>query len=285
MNDKYAILVNTCDAYSDAWDMFLFILKKTWNSEFPRIYFNTENGKVVDNDIRITMLNTGGEKNIQWGDRLLSCLNKIGEEYVLMLLEDFYFEKPIRVDMIEKTIHYMNHNKNIAAFQFVPAGDCYKDNFKPYKTYYGGYARRKYDHNCLIAGPTMWRKSDLIKFTTKKDSPWEWEYFGSFRTWIYGKEIYCWFDKSDPIFAYDIVHGGAIHRGAWVGYKIKELGEKYNYSLDYGDRKVVYDWLKDEKPEYVPKYKRIKSIFRNRSKIFLSILYGFKLRIERSTKR
>ena len=89
----------------------------------------------------------------------------------------------------------------------------------------------------------------------------------------------CWKNwKTDPIFDYDIKHGGAVHRGKWVGYKVRELEKKYNYKLDYGKREVVEDWMKDEKPTLLPKWKRIRSILKNRLTPCMEVCYGLLLR-------
>ena len=112
-------------------------------------------------------------------------------------------------------------------------------------------------------------------FTNKSDNPWDWEYFGSLRTWLNANKVYCWSSFTDCIFNYDFEHGGAIHRGKWVGYKMEELKQKYNYNLNYGNREVEYDWIKDGDFFKVPPfYKRLKTIIRNKSKFVFEILRG-----------
>ena len=276
---RYSILINSCDAYSDAWPMFFFLLKKMWVGHFPKIYLNTELKSYNDSSISINIINS--PTDIMWGERLINALNSIEEDYVLMLLEDFYFESSINTEIIETCIDEMEKNKNILSFQLTPNGEYDVENSYVVKeTVLGKFGKRKqFGLYTIAAGPTIWRKSDLKLLTRKNDSPWEWEFFGSHRTWLYGKKIYCWNDKSKKIFDYDVEHGGAIHRGKWVGYKMDELTKKFNYDLNYGKREIEYDWMKDvESNKICPFYFRLNTIIKNRIKIISNVLYGLKVR-------
>ena len=275
---KYSILVNSCDAYSDAWPMFFFLLKKNWSGhgeKMPRIYLNSESLQYKDNDIEIINLNHPDTRT--WGERLLKCLAKIDDEFILMMLEDFYYEDIIKTEIIDKCLDYMLADKNILNFQFIPNADA-KELLKANENknkYPGFIKRKKFGYFKLSTIPSLWRKSELMRYTNKNDTPWDWEYFGSLRTWLNKNKTYCWKSFEDSIFKYDNEHGGAIHRGKWVGYKIEELTKKYNYKFDYGKREIEYDWIKEGSFFKVPPfYKRLKSIFRNRSKMLFEILRG-----------
>ena len=277
----YSILINTCDNYSDIWPVFFEIFKRTWTAEVPAIFLNTEKKHYQDNDLQITCLNLDkGINNAPWGKRLIKALEQVPHEYVLMLLEDFLFEQEIRTERIESCCRYLENDLSIAAFQLTPNGEFEKGIFPEEEERYKGFSkRRKGDLFTVVAGPTLWRKSDLLRLTKTSDNPWEWEFFGSFRTILYGKDIYGWRSKNDCIFKYDVDHGGAIHRGKWVGYKMHELEKKYDIKIDYGDREIVEDWMKmDEYTKPVPWFKRMGSIIKNRTMMITNTLYGLKCR-------
>ena len=281
-NVDYAILINTCDAYKDAWGMFFYILKRTWTGKLPAIYVNTESEECFIPDINVITLNSNS-KDSSWGQRLIESLQRIDSEYVLMMLEDFYYERPIRVDVINRCLEYMKEDKSILAFQLVPAGEVYFGKSKETDDCYPGFYKR---HNSggftFIAGPTLWRKEDLIRLTMKSDTPWGWEFFGSRRTLLYGRDVYCWYSWENPVFDYDIEHGGAIHRGKWVGYKMRELQEKYGFKIDFGNREEVEDWIKEGQSELIPPVcKRIPSIIYNRTRPVFDTMYGLIKRIGR----
>ena len=272
MNSGYSILINSCDAYSDVWESFFFILNRTWKDSLPKIYLNTEKKNFTKYNV-ITLNNKFG--NTHWGKRLINCLERIDDEYVLMMLEDFLFESNINVERIKTALEMMKNDNNLAAIQLIPQGECCDRKYKDM----GFVERVKRGRFTIVAGPTLWRKTDLISITKPSDNPWEWEYFGSFRTWFWGKRFLCWCNISNPIFVYDVEHGGAIHRGKWVGYKVQELEKKYGISIISDQRDIVYDWMENDKEKkIVPRIKRIKSIIHNRTKIILEIGYGLRLR-------
>ena len=276
MKKKYSILVNTCDSYSDAWPMFFHLLMENWVGDFPKIYINTESNEYISEVTGIDIVTLNHKDTESWGDRLLKCLEKIPDEYILMMLEDFYYENTIKTSIIDDCVLRMEEDKNIMAFELVPCGEVSENpSIKRPEPYQGFAERRRFSTFRLVACPTLWRRSDLIRVTMKNDNPWEWEYFGSFRTWFYYKKIYSWKSKEDRIFDYDIDHGGAIHRGKWVGYKLMELEKKYDFKLDYGNREVENDWMKNPAMTSVPPvYKRIGSVFRNRTKMVKEIIRG-----------
>ena len=279
--NKLSILINTCDAYSDAWSPFFRILEKTWPSAVDyNIYLNTETKDYQDPYFNIKVLNCIDDpQNTPWGKRLLDSLDRIDSEYVLFLLEDFFFEDKVLDSEILRCIAYLDENRNIASICLTSPMECADPNYcaLAYNPHYENFIIRKqrayYKYD---ASPSVWRKCKLVKCTFKKDSPWDWEFFGNMRTW-FTKDIYLGRIASAPaIFKYDIIHGGAIHRGKWVGYKMRELQEKYNIEIDMSHRGIVEDWMKDEtctKPK--PRRLRIRSIIRNRVKGIFSVIYSF----------
>lgn len=276
----YSILVNSCDSYSDVWDLFFSVLKKTWRGTFPVVYLNTEKKTYETDDLHVEVLNVDKDK-IEWGERLINALVRIPNDYVLMLLEDFIFEDYIKTDIIERCCDHLKEDANILAYQLTPNGEFEQGIFPKNDDVISGFAeRRRGDLFTIVAGPTLWRKADLIALTKKKDNPWEWEFFGSFRTILYGKKVMCWKSKSDCIFDYDVDHGGIIHRGKWVGYKLRELEEKYDLKIGIESREVVEDWMKMgdwNKP--IPRIRRIKTIVKNRVRMLTNTLYGLKCRL------
>jgi len=238
----------------------------------PRVYLNCESLQYKDDDLEVITLNNPNAR--AWGERLLNCLEKIDSEFVLMMLEDFYYEDVIKTDVIDKCVDYMLADDSILNFQLIPNAEEKKLAANEQK-YPGFIQREKFGYFKLAAIPSLWRKSELMRYTKKNDTPWDWEYFGSLRTWLNSNKVYCWTSFTDCVFKYDDKHGGAIHRGKWVGYKIEELSKKYNFPFDYGQREIEYDWIKDGSFLKVPpRYKRLKSIIRNRSKMLFEIIRG-----------
>lgn len=289
----YAILVNSCDNYYDAWDPFFDILAQTWDSELPALYLNTETRQYSHDKLNIIVLNCP-YKRCEWGKRLISSLERIESDYVLMMLEDFFYEQPIKVDIIDKCVRAMKRDTDILSFQLVPASEVYRNEVKINNHDHEGFAlREKKGTYTFIAGPTLWRRKDLIKLTRAKDTPWEWEWYGSFRTQLYGKKIYCWKSFDNPIFDYDVSHGGAIHGGKWVGYKVRELRKKYQLTFDMSLRDVEEDWIKNlqqnvEQGGQISRWNKLINILAGQKKrltdnykSYINVIYGLAQRMNR----
>ncbi len=248
--DRISILVNTCDSYSDVWPLFFRILEKTWpDCKKYKIYLNTEHKNYEDTFFDIEVLSViSSKQNIGWGKRLIDCVNRIDSEIILFLLEDFFFEEPVDDERITKIIDWMDKNKNIAALSLTSIYDVGEDD---YSGKYGFVLRKKKVHYTLNASPTLYRKETLLKYTDINDNPWEWEFFGSIRTWHSPKEFYAKATNTHDIFKYDIKRGGAIHRGKWVGCTVSRLLKQYGFEADLETRGVIDDWLKynPEKPK------------------------------------
>ncbi len=277
---KYSILVNSCDAYFDTWNPFFRILEKTWpEASQVKIYLNTETCGYKDSFFDIEVLNCINEssKN-KWGERLINALDRIDSDYILFLLEDFYFERNVCYHEIEKCIDYMDENSNVGVFSFSSPQECedigYCKSNKSDK-YPGFVIRKAKGYYKLNAGPSLWRKKTLRKWIFKNDTPWAWEAFGSKRSWFINGQFYARRCDVDLIFDYDIEHGGAVHRGKWVGSKVPELNTKYNLGIDLNLRGIEEE--KDFNPfgeSPKPMYKRICTIFSNRLNALFGIIYG-----------
>lgn len=278
MND-FSILINSCDKYSDAWEPFFRILEKSWPEivDYP-IYLNTESKKYEDPVFNVTVLNCVDEDaKKKWGKRLLDALDRIDSEYVLFLLEDFFFEESINHSEVLKCVNYLKNEPNAVVISIIPQNECESEAYcaeHELKEMPGYVLRKQKTDYKLSAGPSIWRKSLLKKWTLKNDTPWGWEFFGSKRTWFSKDKFYCRSKLASQIFVYDFLHGGAIHRGKWVGYKMRELMEKYGIEIDMSQREIEEDYLKENRKP-LPIYKRLTSILKNKVKLANSLVYGF----------
>lgn len=276
---NFSILINSCDKYSDVWEPFFRILEKSWPEakNYP-IYLNTETKVYTDSFYNVVTLNCIDEEGLsKWGKRLRDVLDRIETDYVLFLLEDFFFEEPVNHEEVLKGIEYLDRDKNIVTISFIPQNECENEVYcklHEQKSMPGYILRKQKTNYKLSAGPSIWRKSLLKKWTLDSDTPWGWEFFGSKRTWFSKDSFYCRSAVASPVFVYDYMHGGAVHRGKWVGYKMRELMEKYGIEIDMSQRIIEEDYLKENRKP-LPIYKRLTSILTNKVKLANSLVYGF----------
>lgn len=228
----YAILINSCDAYADLWPYFFHLLKLNWPEvEKHSIYLNTETISHFSTVLPIKLINTEISGKDLWGKRLINSLNQISEDYVVVLMDDFYLRDIVPIGRIEKCIDAFENYSDIAVFYLI---NTFKFNFADSAVADFGEVPQKTNFR-LNSAPALWRKSKLIQYTKENDNPWAWEYFGSCRTNHTRDRFFCVANKDNPV--YDYAH--AIYRGKWLEKDIAPLIEKYHLDIDTSLRGIV----------------------------------------------
>lgn len=225
------LIVNSYDGGEDLWEGFFTCLKYQWPGFSMPIVLNTESKKYHYDGFSITSfgLYPDGGRKIPWSKRFIETLKRVDTEYVLVLLEDFWLETPVDTEHFEKTLNWMRNNPEIACFSYQPVpGDNIKDERFP--RFERLPQKRDYRMNCQAA---LWRRERLIAFLRPHESPWEFERWGSIRSQRYKDLIYTLEDNQKPVFCYDIVFGGAIHRGRWNKTVAVPIAEKYGLNIDF----------------------------------------------------
>lgn len=104
---KMAILMVGYDPYIDIWGDFFELYKRNWPDCPYSIYladnecgYNMDGLKVIH-----------GGKEAEWSRKVQIALEKIEEEYVCLLLEDFYFGSLVDTELIENTLEFIEQEK------------------------------------------------------------------------------------------------------------------------------------------------------------------------------
>ena len=71
--DKVALVVVSCDNYSDLWEGFFFFYKKYWKKNLLKSYFVTNNKNIGDSAFEVIKTGT----DISWSKNLKIALNQI----------------------------------------------------------------------------------------------------------------------------------------------------------------------------------------------------------------
>ncbi len=236
-----AIVVHSCDAYSDVWELFFTALSDQWPSCDLDIFLNTEKKTFKFNGLKLNEINAcariGNEK--PWGGRLIDTLNGIHHEFIISLFDDFVLEKSVNIKKIQSCLNHMKMNPDIAVFYFNNIVGKNTDDllFSEFEL-----IGQRNDYK-LNSGPALWRRKKMIQFTNEIDNPWAWELFGSARTYHTTDRFYCAQIKCENTFVYNYAHGGAIRRGKWVQSVVQPLIQKYKIQLDLNLRGIASESL------------------------------------------
>lgn len=244
MQDKLTILVNSCDAYSDVWDLFFASLKVQWSQCPYKMVLNTEKKTYSYKDMPISVHNYSrsfGRKD-RWGERYRATLRDMDTPYVLPILDDFVLTEPVKnPELIEEIITFMDANPNVTV--------VYLDAFPKWCFTLEESAELKqfgkmpqvcsYKLSTAIA---VWRREKLLTLIRDFETPWEWEMNASFRACrMQCGDFYAVVDALEDIprnIMFSVQHGGAIRRGLWnVG--TDELARNYGVELDLSKRDLM----------------------------------------------
>lgn len=103
LNDKMAIVVVSCDKYSDLWDDMFNLLDIHWADRPYKTYLTTDSKPYERKGVEV--LHFGDIR--QWMVCTRTALEMIDTEYVLFLLEDYFIIKDIDNKQIEEDLAFM----------------------------------------------------------------------------------------------------------------------------------------------------------------------------------
>ena len=234
------IIVNSCDAYEDVWELFFRAFQDHWIDCKYKIILNTQEKQkeIVGMNIGIhNYISLNGSDN--WGLRLKETLKACDSKYVLMLYDDFILEGRVNQKKINTCMEWLDENPDVVVFYFTNNSankNVSNNRFEGFEL-----IPHKGDYK-LNSAPSIWRREKLIKLIQDNDNPWAWELFGSYRTYSIPDSFYCAKQGHEDIYPYNDSMGGAIYRGKWVGQVVIPLIKKYNLQIDVNKRGLADDF-------------------------------------------
>ncbi len=264
---RMAVLMSSCDTYEDLWNPFFACFDKFWKDIPYPVYLNTET-KIYDdsnNTFKVTTLNLDkrltkmGGGGITWSKRFAKVLDRIEEEYIFLVLDDYFLCDHINNAYLEQIMDMMDQDKSIASFQL-----------------YGTRTRNKNPGQYVVSDslqfalihekgwkthfiPTVWRKSVLKKWLRPWESIWGFEGYGSKRAirWKYKEKVYI--VRTPPVYDYLWIKDcSAVVNGKWIDEPeltdfFKDNGIEVNY--DYRGKMTLEEYKAIDMKTIVKRYK------------------------------
>lgn len=205
-NSRIALLVISCDNYSDLWDTFFFALEKNW-SDCPYTIFLQSNHKELKGFKNVKTIKIGNERS--WSDALIKSLKKlIDYDYVLIFMEDMIISNPVNTSYLLSVIdEFLNEDGNYLTLINEP-----KPNNK-FNKYFGELISGSMYRVTTTA--SLWKTSTLREILDDSESAWQFEKIGSRRS-----------DKFDKFYSvykdcFDWIH--LVVKGKVLRSSIKKL--------------------------------------------------------------
>jgi len=217
MNNKYAILVLSCDKYSSLWRPFFSQLRKYWPKSPYQLYLGS-NTISYRGDRRVKTILSG--RYTDWSSNVLSVLNQIPEEYIFVWLDDLFLTQKVRPVLFQKCFRFL-HAANANHIHFAPSTP--PDGISSNPLF--GYYKRRAPYRVSAVG--FWKRDHLKQLLLPGEDPWQFEIFGSYRS-SYFDGYFCL--RKNLFNFIQIVERGKIFR------------EAYDYCTKHGIELDVTGW-------------------------------------------
>ncbi len=200
------VLVDSFDGYSDLWPCFFSVFQKHWTS-CPYEVKLVSNHKKFEG---IDTINVGEETC--WSNRTLKAIEQIETKYVLLLLEDYLFGKPVDNHDIENALAFMEkENAKYLRLTNIP-----KSRFNNQDSIFPLYTDEEYAVNLQAS---IWEKTFLMESLKKyHGNAWEFE-IGFLKSAVKSEHTVladCYGMAEDPLH----IRNGVL-KGKWFPKEIK----------------------------------------------------------------
>lgn len=216
----YDILVSSSDNYEDCWELFFKLKDKYWSCSNDT-YLLTETKKCQ-------YAETINVNEPCWTKRLREALKLLKNDYVILMLEDFFIRDLVNQERIQYCLEHFD--KDTAVFNFElkyrDAIPCDLQGFELQKN------NQMYLCSCM---PSLWDREKLIWLLREDMTPWEWE----MQNLNSGYKFYI--NSEDIIIDIGYYKGNifAIRQGHWVKEDMENLLKKENFYIDLTKRGVI----------------------------------------------
>lgn len=234
MNQRYCLLVNSCDAYADCWRPFFTLLSKFWQPYDHAIYLNTETQDFTFPGLTIHSPRVGlaAARDLGWSDRLIRCLDLVPYDFILYLQEDFFIKDQVDVGMVDSFAELMARDGISHIGMFRGRRPAHRSQYK----YLDEIEQRANFRITAQAG--LWRVSALRSYLRRHESVWDLEHYGTRRAWRRPDSFFQVSEAYDaefgkPIFPYRPT--GVVH-GRWARPVVEELFAANDIVVDYSQR-------------------------------------------------
>lgn len=234
--NSLAIVVSSCDKYSDLWVPLFDLLFKYW-PDCPYPIYLVANHKKFEHE-RVTTLLAGDD--LSWSTTMLRALHDFPHSHILFLMDDVF---PIaKIETAEVDRIYKWGIKNNARFIRLRP----KPKPKIWLTEGIGQLDESAAYRVSLFA-TLWSREALNIILKDGESAWEFELLGTERS----RQLDGFYCTKKSIIKY--LHG--VEKGIWIRSTAKEL-ERIGYTLDFTERLVM-----NKKENLWYKYRLFKSWF------------------------
>ncbi len=216
-----AVLVMSCDAYRDLWRPFFTLFWRYWaDCQFP-IYLGANRAEHKDG--RVTTICAGDG---EWSRRLRFCLERMQEEYILLLLEDYFFVRPISTAAIVDALKLL-HSVAGAVLRLYPFPGPDME-VSRHRNFGRIHPLAPYRVSTQAA---IWDRRELLRLLHDDETIWDFEWKGTKRSRSQPEKFYSCYEALLP-------YRQVVERGQWFWSAARKYG-KEDIGCDFSARPVM----------------------------------------------
>ena len=172
MRHSFAVLVLSCDKYTDIWLAFFKCFRENFPSGNWPIYLGSNTIKCGESDV-VTLL-SGNDSD--WSTSFKKILQQIPEDKIFVILEDLFLASKVDAKQFTKLIDFMfEKNANYIRYWANPSPPDL-----PTDSPLIGESAKGAPYRATVCG--FWDKNYLLELLLEGESPWNFEIMGSYRT-------------------------------------------------------------------------------------------------------
>jgi hypothetical protein len=176
------VVVTTCNKYAWATRPFAYLFNTYW-SPVESVHILCEShitGLPPNFQCRpISLAGEGGWPMQMWSDGVAKYLNTIPEQFVIIMLEDYWLTRQVDTEAIQIALEYMSQYRSILRIDLT-TDRLYAGGVKPHDTYkrldFVNADGSQYEMSLM---PGLWNKKLLLDVLQPNMSPWDVELQGT----------------------------------------------------------------------------------------------------------
>ena len=216
-----AVLVMSCDAYRDLWHPFFHLFWRYWADCPWPVYLGTNHLQFSDERV-ITL--AAGEH--EWSSRLKFCLNRIEADFVLLLLEDYFFDRPVSTSHISEKLSTLFQLGGAQMRLFpLPGPDHKVDGHAGL-----GLIDRRAEYR-VSTQAAIWNRAHLLDLAQADESIWDFEWNATGRSRTIAADYYATYKALLP-------YRQVVERGEWFRRAARHFGQQ-RIGCDFSARPVM----------------------------------------------
>lgn len=216
-DDNIAFVISTCKKYEKVFLKFWEIFFKYEIQERYNVYILSDKKlEFYSNCKNVRLCNIDKE----WSDRTRIFLKNIKEDYIIHILDDFIIEN-IDYNKLDKLLEYIVTHKEVANIIFENLSSI-----EDKKITNNLYLRNWNDRYKTSLQIGIWKKEVFLQLLKGNYSPWEFEVFANFETYLMKEQFLC--VEVSPI---DYNKGFYIVQGHVNRKEADRLSKKFNINF------------------------------------------------------